>query len=125
MNTDQLDQVRQRAEAGWTDYGRPQPDQARRDGLALLLALDRTRLERDRAVARARALEEKAAELADLEQALADHITLAPGEYALIELPAAISTEQIEKIRDVVPDDLANRLLFVDGTVHTLKPTEK
>lgn len=69
-------------------------------------------------------------EIADPEQvakAVADKvrtITLKPGEYAIVEMSDALTAATIEQLAAAVPDDLAGRMMFVDGEVHTLKPEQ-
>ena len=65
--------------------------------------------------------EEKAREAARIALEHIRTITLADGEYAILEL-GYVHEGMVDAIRDGVPDDIRGRLLVVDGQVHTLKP---
>lgn len=52
-------------------------------------------------------------------------IVLKPGEYALLELADGIQPEDVDMIRQLIPEDLQGRVLVVAGKVHTLTPSEE
>ena len=65
--------------------------------------------------------EEKAREAARLAFERARDVVLAPGEYAILEF-GYVDPDMLDAIREGLPEDVAGRVMVVDGQVHTLKP---